>query len=486
MNINFNFNEFKKKRILVIGDIMLDEYYLGDVNRINPEAPVPIVNFKKYYYTLGGSSNVAHNIRTLSGNVHLLGIIGNDEAGKKLINKMKLLKINVDGIIISNNRPTTVKTRIIGNNQIIVRIDNETTKYINENEVSHFIDIISNNVTKFDCIILSDYLKGVLHPSLVKKVIDIANKNDILCIADTKSKNLDHFKGVNIIIPNKLEAENATNLKIIDRKSLFEVGNVLINKLQAKAAIIKLGKQGISLITNDGIFETFSEVSQHVIDVSGAGDTVLATLALSLSSKIDIINSVKLANIAAQIVVEKMGTATVSIKELENQIIENKYLHLNKIKDLNELTNIINEMKKNGKIIVFTNGCFDILHVGHIRYFYESKKLGDILVVGLNSDSSVRALKGEKRPIIPENERAEMLAAIEYIDYIVIFSDLNPSKIIERIKPHIQTKGNSYTIDQIPEAKVLKKYGGKIILLEETKNKSTTKIVEKIINNYTK
>ncbi|NHI92312.1 MAG: D-glycero-beta-D-manno-heptose 1-phosphate adenylyltransferase [Candidatus Lokiarchaeota archaeon] len=478
------FDTFKEKTILVIGDIMLDEYVSGAVTRINPEAPVPVVNLKNYKYTLGGASNLAFNIKTLTGKAYLSGIIGNDEPGMKLIEKLKSENINSEGVLISNERPTTTKRRIVGNEKILVRIDDEITDPINIQEENKIISFINKNLSKFDGVILSDYLKGTLTKNLIQKIIKILKENKKLILADTKSKDLDIFKGINILMPNKLEAENASGIKIQDEKSLIEAGIKIINNLQLDFIIIKLSNEGMTLIEPNGKFYHFKDVSTKVIDVSGAGDTAISSLALSLTSGMKRFDAVNIANIAASVVVEKMGTATVTLEELKLRIYNRSISYINKIKTLDELKIIIEDLKKLGKKIVFTNGCFDILHVGHIRYFHDSKALGDYLVVGLNSDSSVRTLKGEKRPIVPEEERAEMLSAIASIDYIVIFPELTPINVIETLKPHIQTKGNSYSIEKMPEAEIVKKYGGKIVLIKETKGRSTTIIVEKILKNY--
>src|SRR3989344_521712 len=454
---------FKNCNILVVGDIMLDEYIFGETSRINPEAPVPIVNVEKTEYRLGGAANVANNIISLGGKCTLIGQVGNDE-NKKLLEK-ELINKNIENFLIENKIYQTIKkTRIISQNQQLIRIDHETPKKITNQDVDTILQFIKDK--KFDLIIISDYNKGFITPYLVEQLKSLNKK----IIADFKPPNINLFNNIFAIKINLKEAEIITNKKEIDKiiKKLYEITNSNV--------ILTCGKMGAYLFEKDKKQQHYlPSKAKEVYDVSGAGDTYIATLYLAISSNTNLYESIVLANEATGIVIGKMGTSTLSPLELKKSL----NLQNNKIKDLSEIKKLIEELKNQGKKIVFTNGCFDILHVGHIKLLNEAKSYGNILILGLNTDNSIKKIKGPNRPINNQNDRAEVLANLECIDYIVLFDEEKPINLIKEILPNIIVKGSDYKESEVVGVDIIKKHGGEIKLIKLLEGKSTTDIINK-------
>jgi len=461
--------KFIGKRVLVVGDIILDKYIFGDAERISPEAPIPVVNVKKVEYRLGGAANVANNLKFLRAKPILVGCIGDDENGKILINALS----DIENYLLKTNKPTTTKTRVISNKQQIVRFDKEDkTKVRNETE-ENAIKYIKEAMS-VDAVILSDYAKGFLTKKICQEVINLCKKSDTPIIVDPKDM-FSKYKGATIITPNKKELHLFSNNKSDEE----EIAKEVIKDNGLEALLLTKGDKGMSLFKKDGKVLDVPALCNgyEVVDVTGAGDTVIAVLSLSFASGIDFENATILANHAAGLVVRKLGTSYITFEELKKYIESEKK---EKIKELDELVKIVRELKESGKKIVTTNGCFDLLHIGHIRYLKEAKKLGDILIVGLNSDESVKKLKGNERPVIPAKERMEILAGLESVDYVFVFDELDPRNWLEKIKPHIHVKGGDYSLNEIIEKDVVEKNGGKVIILGNIENKSTTSIIKKI------
>lgn len=463
--------KFKAKTVLVIGDIMLDKYVWGDVTRISPEAPVPVVKVKHESFAPGGAGNCAANVAALGAKCYVAGIACNDdEAGKTLF---KLLKEQgVDCSLAQNKACRTIeKVRVIGASQQLVRYDYDNPTPLLDYDA--FLKGIKPLLSKIDVIIISDYQKGLLNEDICKKIIKLGPK----VIVDIKPKNIGWFKGAFLIKPNKSDAELLTGISCDNDINAGKAACVLRERLDANI-IITRGGSGITLCTKEGITKNFPTESRQVYDVTGAGDTVTATIALAVASGASLDEAAILGNLAGGLKVTKVGTATVSNNELGNSFEKTG----KEILSLKEAVEQRERWRKQGKKVVFTNGCFDIIHAGHVSILKRARAQGDVLVVGLNSDESVTRLKGPTRPIIKQDDRAEVLAALECVDAVVIFNEDTPVELIKALKPDIHVKGGDYTKEKMPEWPVVESYGGKIVILPLVEGLSTTNIAISIAN----
>ncbi len=450
--------DFKNKRILVIGDIILDKYLEGIVERISPEAPVPIIKIESEDYKLGGAANVAANITSLGGFSTLLGFIGNDVDGKKMIDLAERAKIR---FIPSYGKITTIKTRITSEKNQLLRMDLEEIdeKFFDET-------ILKREIELHDLIIVSDYAKGVV----TKILMEILKKSGKKIIVDPRPKNKMLYLGVFLITPNKRES-----IKMSGCTDEHLAGIKLKEELKANI-IMTRGKEGMSIF-NDGI-KDIPTYAKEVYDITGAGDTVIAVLGLAIACGKSLEEAAFLANHAAGIVVSKHGTEKVYPYELFKKINGNT----DKVKNFDEIKTIIEVQKANGKKIVWTNGCFDLIHHGHTEYLKEAKKLGHCLIVGLNSDESIKKIKGPKRPIQSEYARSKILSSLESVDYVLIFNEENVSKYISELKPDIFVKGEDYNLTSmnLDEKNALESYNGKAVFMPFIVGASTTNLINKI------
>ena len=429
-----------KPNILVIGDLMIDHYLWGNCERISPEAPVQIVNVQKESAVLGGAGNVINNLRALGSNVDVMSVLGNDAVANELKDMLKIIDVKSDMLIIEENRKTSKKSRLIASQQQVLRYDQESIENIKDDSANKIIENLEKNINNYGAIILSDYGKGVLTFSLTKKIIDISKKNKIKVLVDPKGKDYSKYKGAYTLTPNKKEAIEATNIDIKDNETLIEAMNFLKNQCELEVSLVTLSENGIAIF--DKQLEIIPTVAREVYDVTGAGDTVIASIAFALANKLNIKEAINFANLAAGVVVGKIGSATVSLDEIyEYESSLHKSTSLTHIKTFNEIESLAKKFHLKGKKIVFTNGCFDILHAGHVKYLEEAKSYGDILILGLNADNSVRKLKGPTRPINNQDDRAYILASLESVDYVVIFGEETPYELIKLIQPHILVKG---------------------------------------------
>ncbi len=460
---------FANKKVLVIGDVMLDRYISGEVSRISPEAPVPVVNIKKEDCVPGGASNLAYNIASLGGKCHLIGLIGNDTAGVVLKGLLEKKGIDVSGLL-THDYPTTQKIRIVSDNKQLLRLDNEE-KSKNERE-AEAIEYIRRVIEDIEVIAISDYAKGTITENLLKELF----RYNRIIVVDPKL-NMSFYKGVYLIKPNKSEAEKVTGIEGSSEESINSMGRILLDICKANI-LISRGNEGMSLFETSGKVTHISSQAKEVYDVTGAGDTTIATLSLALASGADIKEATILSNYAAGIKVGKAGTAVVSAKELA-EFLEKKR---NKVTTREEIIQIAQELKNKGRRIVFTNGCFDILHVGHTRLLQKARDFGDIFIVGLDTDDSIRKLKGPSRPIISHYERAEILSALECIDYIVFFEEGDPLDLIKAVRPDVLVKGDDYREKIVVGREFVESYGGKVELIPLVEGVSTTGIMERIKN----
>jgi len=477
-----------KPKILVLGDIMLDEYIWGKVDRISPEAPVQVIQVESRNYILGGAANVAHNLLDMGALVEICAVIGDDDNGKILKELIAKAGIGNTGIFLENGRKTTLKTRVIAHDQQVVRIDQETVVPVTKEIQEKILTYIDKKIKLFDGVILSDYAKGLLAEDLISKLMKICKREKKGVIVDPKGSDYRKYRGAIVITPNLRELEMASGIKLISKlkccgdDEILKATERIMEETSCNTVIVTRGKDGMSVCSKaEGIVHLKAE-AKEVYDVSGAGDTAIAALGLAFFSGLDIINSARLANIAAGIVVGKVGTATASKDEILKKIDD---FHLGeKLLTAKELPLIVSRLKANNKKIVFTNGCFDLLHVGHIFLLQKAKSFGDILIVGLNSDESVRKLKGNKRPLISEKERALVLSALNCVDYIVLFPEATPLKLLKEIRPDVLVKGGDYKHHEVVGHKEVESYGGRVELVPIFQGASTSKLIEKIINNY--
>ena len=445
-----------KKKITVIGDVMIDWYLHGESSRISPEAPVPVVNFKESKFQLGGAANVANNLKHLEIEPFLIGAVGKDHFGSLLKEHLKVEKIKFN-LLSEKSFQTICKQRLMSSNQQLARIDYE--QYFHASKLSNILNTFTKNIAKTDLIIVSDYGKGTV--SNARKLIQSARKLKKKILIDPKGKDFTKYKGANLITPNKSEFENIMG-KVGSKKDLENKAKKMLEHLDLESLIVTLGSEGMYVLTksNKKIIGNFiNAYPQEVFDVSGAGDTTISALGAALSEANDIFSAAEFANLAASISVSKLGTSTVS-------------------KD--EVTNLEASKSNKKQVIVFTNGCFDIIHSGHLDLLKEAKSYGDKLIVGLNSDKSVSKLKGPERPIIGQSERKKILSALKFVDEVIIFNEENPLKLIKKLKPSILVKGADYTKEQVVGGAFVESYGGEIKLVKLTKGKSSSKIINKL------
>lgn len=471
---------FQGKKVLVFGDLMLDEHIWSEVSRISPEAPVPIADVKKISHVPGGCGNVAANITALGGTPILLGIIGRDSSGEKLLKALKQAQVSTREVIVDPRRPTILKSRIIAAAQQVVRVDREDRTELSTALKAKTLKRLQQLIPSIDAVVLSDYGKGLITEETAQTVIKQCRRLGKPVACDPKGERYSKYRSATVITPNLKEAALAAGLKVTDDRSLFKAAQHLLAATKAKNLLITRGKDGMSLFSR-GEVTHIPVIAREVFDITGAGDTAIATLALALAAGASIKNAATLANHAASVVVGKIGTAPCHREELE-AALEGREPVAKKLKLRHELAAIVKALHNEGAKIVFTNGCFDLLHLGHVRYLREAKKLGDILIIGLNSDSSVRALKGSQRPYISELERAEILASLECVDYVVIFTELRPDNLIKIIKPDVHVKGGDYKVSQLPERQLVEALGGKVVVIPPIEGRSTTNIVEKILS----
>ena len=470
---------------LVVGDLMLDEYLWGKAERISPEAPVQVVDVVREELRLGGAGNVVNNLVALGARVAVCSVVGEDANGVALLEDFNRRAVAVDAIFRDPGRRTSRKTRVVASNQQIVRIDRESRDPLSKEMEEQVCSWISQHAGHFSVILVSDYLKGVLTPRVIETIVSAAAPTGIPVLVDPKGTDYSRYRGATLLTPNRKEAEAASGIAIRDGGSLEQAAGLIMEKAGLGHLLITRSEEGMSLFSRSEEAVHIPTVAREVFDVSGAGDTVLASLAVGVAAGLGMTEAARLANIAAGIAVGKLGTSTVSPDEIINAVALTHSDSDSKIKNLDVLTAIIAAEKARGKMVVFTNGCFDLLHAGHVKYLQKARGLGDLLVMGLNSDSSVRRLKGEKRPLIGEEERAHILAALDCIDYVVLFDQDTPLELITALKPHILAKGGDYTADGVVGKDVVEAYGGRVELVSFVDGKSTTNIIERILERYT-
>lgn len=461
--------------ILVIGDLMIDHYLWGSCERISPEAPVQVVDIAKETTVLGGAGNVVNNLRVLGAKVSVGSVIGDDNNGVELVDMLKNIGVDTNNIITLKGRKTSKKSRVIASSQQVLRYDKESKEDISKSASDEIIDSLKETVSDYDAVVLSDYGKGVLSQELCQGIIKLCNKEGVKVLVDPKGSDYSKYSGAYLLTPNKKEAIQATKIDIKDRESLEEALLKLKEDCSLSISMITLSEDGIA--TYDDEMKIFPTVAKEVFDVTGAGDTVIASIAFALSAGKSIEEAAAFANLAAGVVVGKIGSATVTLDEIEEyEATLHKSTSDAHIKSFEDIEAVVERYRKNGKKIVFTNGCFDILHVGHVKYLQEAKSFGDILIVGLNSDASVSRLKGPTRPVNIAEDRAYLLAALEAVDFVVPFEDDTPYELIKMIAPDTLVKGGDYKGKDV----VGTEFAGELKLVDFVDGKSTTQTIKKI------
>ena len=468
-----------KSHALVIGDVMLDRYLIGTVGRISPEAPVPIVLLKDKNERAGGAANVAANLALLGITTRLIGSVGQDSEAIQLTQLITDFGIDITGLMVSNTRPTIAKTRIVSGHQQMMRLDQESNaEFSAEENRTLLANINAALLAGPQIVILSDYAKGLLSLDVCQQIVKQCKHFDIPVLVDPKGSDYSKYAGVTALTPNKKETAEVCKTDI-DDKDLLSKANALKNILGLTFLAVTRGEEGITLI--DETMHHLPAIAKQVFDVSGAGDTVIATLAAGLMNGLSPLESLQLANIAAAVVVGQVGTVPITTQDLLDALTTQQTSEqAHKICDLAQLLIKVDAWKKQKQKIVFTNGCFDLLHAGHVTYLEAAKKRGDKLVLGLNTDRSVSAIKGPSRPVVQENDRARVLAALMSVDAVILFDEDTPINLINAIKPDVIAKGSDYTADQVVGGCEVKSWGGEIVLIALVEGRSTSSIIEKM------
>ncbi len=467
--------------VLVVGDLMLDEYLWGKTERVSPEAPVPIVDVAREELRLGGAGNVVNNLATLGCQVKVISVLGDDADGEQIKMLLAAKGIDLSGVLVDEGRVTSRKTRIVATGQQMIRVDRESRQdvcgAIAEAMLNRYAALLDNGV---QAVILSDYGKGSLPDELLRQFIDLARSRKIPALADPKGYDYSRYSGAAVITPNRKEASEASGRVLDSEDAIVALGTEMRRDLSLDALLITRSEEGMSLFREEGVTHLQAQ-AREVYDVSGAGDTVIAVFGAALGAGLGFNAAAEMANLAAGVVVGKIGTSTVTCTEILTAANEPPSEADRKIRNRNELGEILEKQRQAGRKIVFTNGCFDLLHVGHVKYLQAARRLGDLLVLGLNSDASIKRLKGESRPLINQEERSHVLAALGCIDYVVVFDEDTPLQLLEVLRPDVLVKGGDYTPETVVGRELVESYGGRVELITFVDGKSTTGIIDRIL-----
>jgi D-beta-D-heptose 7-phosphate kinase/D-beta-D-heptose 1-phosphate adenosyltransferase len=473
-------------RVLVVGDLMLDRYVWGDAERISQEAPVVLLHADKREERLGGASSVATMLRALGARVALAGVVGSDADGERIRRMLAELQIDQEGVISDASRPSTVKERYIGraqqrHPQQMIRVDYETRQPVSAGIQSTLSGAIEHQTRKADIVLISDYDKGVCTQKVLASTIAGAGQRGLRTIADpVRGQDYRKYHGCSTMTPNRLEAGLATGRTIHGVEEALEAAAQLQKQLEMEAAIITLDKDGMAFVHRDGRRQLFPTRPRQVYDITGAGDMVMSVLGIALAAGADYEQAIRLANVAGGLEVEKIGVVTVTRDEMLRDLLRTGPGGAQKVLGRDTLRHELESRRRLGQRIAFTNGCFDVLHAGHVQYLQEARDQADVLVVGLNSDVSVQSVKGHGRPINPQDARALVLAALQAVDYITLFDESTPLALIEAVRPDVLVKGADYRKDQVVGATFVESYRGRVHLAPLREGYSTTRILQKL------
>ena len=480
-------DQLGRTKVLVVGDLMLDCYYWGDVRRISPEAPVPVVKVNEKTFSLGGAGNVAANLSGLGCSATVIGLIGQDPASRQLQELLASFHIT-DHSVVDARRPTITKTRIMASKQQVVRLDEEDGRDIDTETAHGLLSATVQSLPHVNAVILSDYGKGMFTSfDFIQSMIQVCKKEGVPIFIDPKGRHWERYAGATCITPNTAELELAAGTQVNAQSDWVPVAQHLRRQLALEWLLVTRGPGGMALFGDAALPVIIAARSREVFDVSGAGDTVIATLAACVAAGMNFTDAASVANTAAGIVVGKLGTQPVRWLELARALAEASQRKpastLWKVADVQEATVRLSRWRQADQRIVFTNGCFDLLHPGHVSLLHQARHLGDRLIVGLNTDASIKRLKGEQRPILPEQDRAAILSALEDVDMVVFFDEDTPLNLIAQLKPDILAKGADYRVADVVGKATVESYGGQVRLVEILEGHSTTAIANKLSGN---
>jgi D-beta-D-heptose 7-phosphate kinase/D-beta-D-heptose 1-phosphate adenosyltransferase len=475
-----------KPRVLVLGDLMLDRYVWGDAERVSQEAPVLLLRADKREERLGGASSVATMLRVLGAQVALAGVIGHDTDGGRIRLALDELGIDHEAVVVDPDRPSTVKERYIGraqhrHPQQMIRVDYEMRTALSPAVEQRLTEAILGQLSKADIVLISDYDKGVCTPGLLASVIATAKTHGLRTLADPlRGRDYRKYHGCSAITPNRLEAGLATGRKLDSTAEALAAATQLREQLALEAAVVTLDKEGMAFAHRDGRQALFPTRQRQVYDITGAGDMVLSVLGVALAAGADYSPAIRLANVAGGLEVEKIGVATVTRDEILRDLLHTGSTGNEKALSLEVLCRELDGRRRLGQRVAFTNGCFDVLHAGHVQYLQEARAQADLLVVGLNSDASVSALKGKGRPVHGAEARAFVLTGLQAVDYVTVFEEPDPLHLIQTIRPDVLVKGSEYRKEEVIGAVFVENYGGKVYLAPMREGYSTTGILKRL------
>ncbi len=466
---------FAGLRIAVVGDVMLDEYLRGPVGRMSPEAPVPVIGVETHSRTLGGAANVAHQLVALGATVDLVGVIGRDEAGSQLAEACRDIGIDDRSLFAVGDRVTTRKLRVMADHQHVARLDFEDARPVTTDTEQAIVAAVGR-AEGVDAIVISDYAKGVVTDAVVSGVIAFGRQWGVPVLVDPKHTDLSRYRGATVIKTNRAEFEAAIGHALVDETLAGEARELAV-AANADALVVTLGERGLIVVPSVGDEVWRSAAAEEVFDVSGAGDTVIAVLALALASGTSLASASMIATLAAGIAISRSGVTVVGRDELAARVFG---APLDKIVGLDRLGLLLERWRLEGQRIVFTNGCFDLFHAGHLHLLRSAAELGDVLIVGIDSDASVRALKGEDRPLVPAADRMAVVAALGLVDAVVQFESDELGHLIESVRPDVLVKGGDYLAGEVVGREIVEVGGGSVVLVPLLPDRSTTVIVDRI------
>jgi len=471
---------FENISVLVLGDIMLDQYIYGQIKRISPESPVPVIEYQRERCMPGGAGNAAVNVQALSASVTICGLLGRDESGASLKKTLAEAGITAD-CVETDNRVTTVKTRIIAQqNHQIVRVDREREHPADDTDRKALKDILSSRVSSADAVLIADYNKGTVTPDVARHAIMLARENSIPVIVDPKGIDYSKYKGAAVLKPNIRELEVTMGHRIRTAEEMHASLKDLLKRIELEAVILTRGSEGMSILEKGGEVIDIPATAQEVFDLSGAGDTAAAVTALCCAADMTFFDAARIANTASGIAVSKAGTSAVYIDELERALKTSESFEDRKIVSLSKLKKQVQAVRDKGGKVIFTNGCFDLLHYGHVRYLQNARVQGDFLVVAINSDEIIRTLKGKGRPVIPQMERAHLLASLQCVDAVIVFTEDKPLNLLRELQPDILVKGADYSREGVVGHEIVDDYGGEIYLAPLEDGWSTSGLIDRI------
>lgn len=486
MNLLTTLDHLRSPRVLVLGDLMLDRYVWGSADRTSQEAPVPVLRVQRREHRLGGASNVCRMLRVLESHVTCVGVVGTDTAGDTVCELLQQGGIDARLVVRCPDRVTTLKERFVGRSgsglpSQMLRVDCETSDAIGASVEEQLIEGILQRVAQHDVVLISDYAKGVCTSRCIRETIHAARRAGIPVLVDPgRDRDFRIYTGATLVKPNRSETEAATQRLICDPHDALQTGALLCQQLELEMAVITLDANGMALVRRDGTGRVFPTKARSVYDITGAGDMVLAMLALGFGSGLTPELSVQLANVAAGLEVDRTGVTALTREEIRAELQHYPRQSLRKQLTLEQAARLADEYRRRGKTIVLTNGCFDLLHVGHVTYLEEAASYGDVLFVALNSDRSVQQLKGPQRPIVHEADRAAMLASLGCVDHVLIFDTETPHALLAAIRPDVLVKGGDYRPEEVVGHEVVEAYGGRVQVTGIVPDVSTTSIVESV------